>query len=60
MHLRVPHILADLGADDVDLLLRVAEHAGEEGVGEGFEALHRLQVVPRADFFLRACKERGG
>ena len=53
MHLGVLHLLPDLGADDIDLLLRVAQHAREERIGEGFEALHDLEVVPGADFLLR-------
>ena len=53
MHPRILHLLSDLVANDVNLLARVLEHAGEEGVGEGLEALHDLQVVPGADFFLR-------
>lgn len=52
MHPGIPHLLPDLVAHDVDFLLRVAEHAGEEGVGEGLEAFHYLEVVPGADFFL--------
>ena len=56
MHPWILHLLPDLVTDDVDFLLLVAEHAGEEGVGEGFEALHDLQVVPGADFFLSNAK----
>ena len=58
MHARVLHLLADLAADDVDLLLAVAEDAGEEGVGEGLEALHNLEVVPGADFLLRRAGKK--
>ena len=53
MHARIPHLLPDLVADHVNLPARVLEHAREEGVGEGLEALHDLQVVPGADFLLR-------
>ena len=56
MHARVLHLLPDLVANDINLLLRILEHAREEGVGEGFETLHDLQVVPGADFFLRREK----
>ena len=58
MHPRILHLLPDLVAHDVDLLARVPEHAGEEGVGEGLEALHDLQVVPGADFFLAKNKRK--
>ena len=56
MHPRILHLLPDLVANDINLLARVLEHAREEGVGEGLEALHDLQVVPGADFFLRKRK----
>ena len=60
VHLRVLHILSDLRAHDIDLLLRVAQRAREERVGVGFEALHGLEVVPRADFFLCGAMANGG
>ena len=53
MHARILHLLPNLVAHDINLLARVLEHAAEEGVSEGLEALHDLQVVPGADFFLR-------
>ena len=53
MHARILHLRPDLVAHDVHLLARVPEHAREEGVGEGLEALHDLQVIPGADFLLR-------
>lgn len=52
VQLRVLEILAGLRAHDLDLLLGVAEGAGEDGVGEGFEAFGALKVVPGAYFFL--------
>lgn len=58
MHARILHLLPDLVANDVNLLARVLEHAREERVGEGLEALHDLQVVPGADFFLRKKKKK--
>ena len=58
MHAGILHLLPDLVANDVDFLLRVLEHAREEGVGEGLEALHDLQVIPGADFFLRKKEKK--
>lgn len=52
MQLRVLYLLPDVGADDLDLGLGVPEATGEEGVGESFEALHDLEIIPGADFFL--------
>ena len=53
MHIRILHFLPNLGTNDIDLLLRVTQHAGEERIGEGFEALHYLEVVPGADVLLQ-------
>ena len=53
VHLGVLHLLADLGTDDIDLLLRVAQNAREKSIREGFEAFHDLEVVPGADLLLR-------
>lgn len=52
MHLGVSHFLPDIGANDFDFLLRVAQLSCEERVGEGLEPFHDLEEVPRADFFL--------
>ncbi len=52
MHIRVLHFSPDVGTDDIDLLLRVSKLASEECIGEGFETLADLQVIPGADFFL--------
>lgn len=52
VHLWIFHLLADVGADDVNFLLGISQLAGEQGVGEGFETFHDLEVVPRSDFFL--------
>ena len=52
VQLRISHLLPNGRADDVDFRFRVAELAGEEGKGEGFETFHDLEVVPGADFFL--------
>lgn len=46
MHLRIPHLTPDIGADDLDLLDRVVQVPGEERVCECFEAFHDLKVVP--------------
>ena len=56
MHARILHLLPDLVTNDINLLLRVLEHAREERVGEGLETLHDLQVIPGADFFLRSSQ----
>ena len=56
MHARILHLLSDLVTNDINLLLRVLEHAREERVGEGLETLHDLQVIPGADFFLRPSR----
>ena len=53
VHLGVLHLLADVGANDLDLLLGVAQLPREERVCKAFETLRDLQVVPRAHFFLR-------
>lgn len=53
MHPRILHLLPDFRTDDINLLLRVAQNAREEGVGERFEAFRDLEVVPGAHFFLR-------
>ena len=58
MHARILHLGPDLVAHDVHLLARVPEHAREEGVGKGLEALHDLQVIPGADFLLRTRRKR--
>lgn len=52
VHLGGFHLFPDLRTYDIDLLLRVAQNAREESVGERFETLHDLEVVPGADFFL--------
>ena len=53
VHLRVLHLLPNLGTDHIDLLLRVAQLAREKSIGEGFEAFHDLEVIPGADLLLR-------
>ena len=53
MHLRILHFLPNLSTDDIDLLLRVAQHTREKSIGERFETFHDLEIVPGADFFLR-------
>ena len=53
MHPRILHLLPDLRTDNINLLLRVAQNAREESVGERFEAFRDLEVVPGAHFFLR-------
>lgn len=52
VHLRVLEVFTSLRAHGLDFLARVAEGAGEDGVGEGFEAFGALEVVPGAYFFL--------
>ena len=53
MHLRILHFLPNLSTHNIDLLLRVAQHAREKRIGERFETFHDLEVVPGADFLLR-------
>lgn len=54
VHLGVLHLLADVGANDLNLFLGVTQLPCEKRVREPFEPLHDLQVVPRAHFFLRS------
>lgn len=56
VHLGVLHFLPNLGTHHIDLLLRVAQHAREERIGEGFETFHDLEIVPGADFLLSVHK----
>ena len=53
MHRRILDLLPNIRTDDFDLRLRHPKMAGEESVGEGFETLHNLEVIPSADFFLQ-------
>ena len=53
VHPRILHLFPNLRADNINLLLRVAQHAREKSVGESLEAFHDLEVVPGADFFLQ-------
>lgn len=52
MQFRVLHLLPDIGANDFDFGLGVPKATSEEGVGETFEALHDLEIIPRANFLL--------
>lgn len=52
MQFRVLHLSSDLGTDNIDLLLRIPKVASKECIGESFETLGDLQVVPGANFFL--------
>lgn len=52
MQFRVLYLSPDLGADNIDLPLRVSKVASKECIGEGFETLRDLQVIPGANFFL--------
>ena len=49
---RVLEIFAGVRAQDLDLLLSVAEGVREDVQREGLEAFGALQVVPGADFLL--------
>ena len=51
VHLWISHFFPNLRTDDIDLLLRVAQNAREEGVSESFETFHDLEVIPGADSF---------
>lgn len=53
MHRRILDLLPNVRTDDFDLRLGHPQMPGEESVGEGFETLHNLEVIPRADFFLQ-------
>lgn len=44
----------DIGADDVDFLLRIAQLARENGVGECFQTFGDLEIIPCPDVFLWA------
>ena len=59
VHLRILHVLPDLLAHDIDLLLRVSQGPREKGISEGFEALHYLEVIPSADLFLQKRTPEG-
>lgn len=61
MQFGIFYFAPDVGADDVDFLLGVAQLAREDGVGECFETFGDLEVVPCSYGFLCGkVRKRGG
>lgn len=53
MHLGIFHLPSDIGADDVDFLLRISQLAREDCVGKRFKTFRDLEIVPCPHRFLR-------
>lgn len=52
MQFPVLYLSPDLGTNNIDLPLRVSKVASKECIGESFETLGDLQVIPGANFLL--------
>lgn len=57
MQFRILQLPSDIGADDIDFLLRISQLTREDGVGERFQTFRDLEIVPSPHRFLR---EKGG